>query len=121
MLRFKIDENLPRDVAELLRKERHDAVTVREQGLTGTSDSNLSKVCKSEERIIITLDTDFSNIRAYPPKEHPGIIVLRLNTRDKPSVMSLMSMMLPLLSSKPLKETLWIVEPGRVRIRRHPS
>ncbi|HYP39961.1 MAG TPA: DUF5615 family PIN-like protein [Chloroflexia bacterium] len=31
-MKFKIDENLPVDIAELLRAASHDAVTVIEQG-----------------------------------------------------------------------------------------
>ena len=34
-MRFKIDENLPVEAAELLRQAGHDAVTVLEQHLGG--------------------------------------------------------------------------------------
>ena len=118
MPRFKIDENLPREVAGLLVEHGHDALTVHEQGHAGTSDADLSEVCKAESRVIVTLDLDFSNIRAYPPAEHPGIIVLRVEHQDKDSVLSLVTSMLPLLNVEPLKEQLWIVEPDRVRIWR---
>ncbi len=118
MLRFKIDENLPKEVAELLNAQGHDALTVREQGHVGMPDPGLAKVCGSEERVIVTLDLHFSNVRIYPPEEHPGIIVLRLDRQDKESVLSAVNGFLPLLSVEPLKEKLWIVEPGRARIWR---
>jgi Domain of unknown function (DUF5615) len=38
-MRFKIDENLHPEVAELLRQHRHDATTVYDQGLRGHSDA----------------------------------------------------------------------------------
>lgn len=119
MLRFKVDENLPKEVAELLAAHGHDALTVHEQRLAGSSDPDLSKVCKSEGRVIVTLDLDSSDIRAFPPKEHPGIIVLRLEHQDKKTVLSVVAGILPLLSVEPLKENLWIVELDRVRIWRH--
>ena len=37
-MRFKIDENLPREIATLLKGAGYDALTVREQGLSGTVD-----------------------------------------------------------------------------------
>ena len=66
-MRFKIDENLPAEFAEILRKAGFDAVTVMEQGLNGEPDPRIIEVCQREERAFATLDTDFSNIRAYPP------------------------------------------------------
>ena len=118
MIRFKVDENLPRQVSDLLKAQGHDAITVRDQGLVGSPDADLSRVCRTEGRAMVTLDLDFSNIRVYPPEEHPGIIVLRLERQDKERVLSVVNGMLPLLSVEPLKEKLWIVEPDRVRIWR---
>jgi predicted nuclease of predicted toxin-antitoxin system len=38
-MRFKVDENLPVEVAALLTDRGHDAATVRAQGLAGASDA----------------------------------------------------------------------------------
>jgi predicted nuclease of predicted toxin-antitoxin system len=81
MMQFKIDENLHSDAANLLRQHGHDALTVHEQGLRGEADVDIASVCRQEERAIVTLDLDFSDIREYPPEEYYGIVVLRLNTR----------------------------------------
>jgi len=35
MLKFKVDENLPTEAAELLAGAGHDAVTVRDQRMVG--------------------------------------------------------------------------------------
>lgn len=118
MLRFKVDENLPKEVAALLAAHGHDAFTVAEQRHAGAADSELSAICKAEARILVTLDLDFSNIRVYPPEEHPGIIVLRLDSHDKDTVLSAVTRVLPLFAVEPLTARLWIVEPGRVRIWR---
>jgi hypothetical protein len=42
----------------------------------------------AESRILVTLDRDFANIEAYPPRQHAGIIVLRLKTQDKLTLVS---------------------------------
>ena len=63
-MQFKIDENLPIEIAEMLNDAGHDAKTVNNQQLQGARDHPLVNVCKSEHRALITLDTDFSDIRA---------------------------------------------------------
>jgi predicted nuclease of predicted toxin-antitoxin system len=87
-MRFKTDENLPVEVAQLISSHGHDAKTVEEQGLGGTADTEIAAVCNSENRILVTLDTDFSDIRQYPPGSHPGIIIFRISRQDKTSVLS---------------------------------
>lgn len=81
-MQFKIDENLPIEIAGLLINAGHDAKTINEQQLQGIRDPVLIDVCKSEKRVLVTLDTDFSDIRAYPPQEFSGIIVLRVAVKQ---------------------------------------
>jgi hypothetical protein len=63
-MKFKIDENLPIEVAELLRQTGYDATTVLEQDLGGSADTHLASLCQEERRVFVTLDTDFGDIRA---------------------------------------------------------
>jgi len=116
-MEFKVDENLPVEVADLLRQVGYDAVTVFEQHLEGSPDSDIASVCQEEGRALITLDTDFADIRAYPPAQFPGLIVLRLHRQDKPHVLEVVERLMLLLSSEPLEHLLWIVEETRLRIR----
>jgi len=116
-MEFKVDENLPVEVADLLRQVGYDAVTVFEQHLEGSPDSDIASVCQEEGRALITLDTDFADIRAYPPAQFPGLIVLRLHRQDKPHVLEVIKRLIPLLASEPLEHLLWIVEETRLRIR----
>lgn len=116
-MRFKIDENLPVEVAELLRQAGHDAVSVFNQHLEGSDDPDIASACQQEHRCLITLDKDFADIRTYPPEQFSGLIVLRLNHQNKPYVLNIIQDVLKLLASEPLELHLWIVEEGRVRIR----
>ena len=116
-MRFKTDENLPLDVAELLSQHGHDAESVWQEQLSGTPDENLATVCQKEQRALLTLDTDFANIRAYPPQDYPGIVVFRLVKQDKPYVLSVVTRVIALLKSETLEKCLWIVDEQRVRIR----
>jgi hypothetical protein len=50
MPKFKIDENLPIEAAELLAGAGHHAVTVGDQRLMGEPDTNVATVCQREGR-----------------------------------------------------------------------
>ena len=116
-MRFKVDENLPVEAAEMLRQSGHDAVTVLEQRLGGSGDAGPATLCQQEGRALVTLDMDFADIRAYPPADYPGTIVLRLGQQDKPQVLNVLARLIRVLHTEPLEGHLWIVEENRVRIR----
>lgn len=116
-MQFKIDENLPIEIAELLINAGNNAKTVNAQQLQGVKDPVLIDVCRSEHRVLVTLDTDFSDIRAYPPEEFSGIIVLRVRIQAKHQVIKIFRNIIPLIGREPLIQRLWVVEETRVRIR----
>jgi predicted nuclease of predicted toxin-antitoxin system len=115
---FKIDENLSDDIAEQLRNRGHDAMSVFDQGLQGSTDQNISVVCRAENRALITLDLDFANVIEFPPQDYPGLIVLRLANQSRAYVSAMFVKVLDLLDKEALQGSLWIVEESRVRIRR---
>lgn len=117
MLLFKIDENLPSELAAMLIEAGHDTLSVYDQHLEGRPDDVVSQVCLEEKRAIVTLDIGFSNVQAYPPAQYAGIIVLRLRSQDKNNVLNTFHKALPLLESEPLIGKLWIVDERKVRIR----
>ena len=116
-MRFKLDENLPVDLAELFREAGHDAVTVLDQGLGGARDPDLALVCRREGRVIVTLDTDFADIRTYPPSAYHGIVVLRLGSQVRDHVLATATRLLQVLSGADISGQLWIVEESRIRVR----
>ena len=117
MTAFKVDENLPVEVATLLRSDSHDAVTVLDERLGGRSDLEVIAACRREKRALITLDLDFANVRAYPPAESDGIVVLRLAQHDKPHVLSVVDSLRRHLAGASVRGQLWVVEETRIRIR----
>jgi predicted nuclease of predicted toxin-antitoxin system len=116
-LKFKVDENLPAEVALLLTTAGHDAQTVPDQRLGGHPDRRLADTCRQEGRAVVTLDLDFADIRAYPPADYPGILVLRLARVDKGSVLHAIQRLLSTFDQEPLAGKLWIVHESTVRIR----
>ena len=65
---------------------------------------------------MITLDTDFADIRTYPPQEFHGLIVLHLYRQDKSHVLEIIKRLVQTLSTEQLDRRLWIVEEDRLRI-----
>ena len=116
-VRFKLDENLPRDIVALFRDAGHDVQTVLEERLGGSADAKVLDVCRTEGRVLITFDLDFSDIRLYPPAAHKGIWVLRPQTQSIDSALMLLKGALAVLKTESTHSRLWIVEPGQVRIR----
>ena len=117
-MKFKVDENLPRQVADLLRQAGHDALTVNEQRLKGSSDDIVGEVCRAEGRCIVTLDLDFADRRQFPPQSYAGIIVLRQSQQEKPFVLTVMQNLIPHIESLNPAGMLWIVDENRIRISR---
>lgn len=116
-MRFKLDENLPVTAAELLSSAGHDALTIHDQQMVGEPDPRVAAVCLAEQRVLVTLDLDFSDIRTYPPSEFPGIIVLRPRSQSRQSVLNLIARLIPLLSNEILVGNLWILDEFNLRVR----
>jgi predicted nuclease of predicted toxin-antitoxin system len=118
MARFKVDENLPIEAAEVLKAAGHDAFTIFDQGMVGDLDPKVASVCRAEDRALVTLDLDFSDIRTYPPADHPGIIILRPRNQAKPTVLALVNQLIAVLETdERLSGHLWIVQETGLRIR----
>jgi len=116
-MRFKLDENLPVEAADVLREAGHDALTVLDQQLGGQADEKIIGVCAREKRALITLDLDFSDIKTYPPSSHQGILVLRAKRQSRSNVLEMIAKLIPVLPSEPIEKQLWIVEEDKIRVR----
>jgi predicted nuclease of predicted toxin-antitoxin system len=116
-LNFKTDENLPAEAALTLREAGFEADTVDDEHLSGADDSLIAAMVRSEGQVLITLDLDFANIRAYPPSEHTGIIVLRSKRQDTETIVVLLRRLIMALKVKSPVGQLWIVESDRIRFR----
>jgi hypothetical protein len=134
-VKFKLDENLSRRAADLIRAAGHDTVTVVSQGLRGAADETLFEMCAAESRALVTLDrpraspaTDrrfkpggwaSASISARRRRRHSG-------ARDRPrpthaALLDRVRELLTVLRTRSPEGALWIVEPGRVRIHLPPD
>jgi hypothetical protein len=92
-------------------------MTVRDQGLSGADDDSICRVVGAEGRVFITLDRDFGEVLRFPPEATAGIVVLAASGRlSKSIIQSRIADLLAVLDTEPLNGSLWIVEPGRIRV-----
>lgn len=116
--KIKTDENLPDSAAVLLRVAGHDVVTALEEGLGGAPDPDVAAACHKEARALVTLDRGLGDIRAYPPAEYAGIIVLRAEDQGIDVILELTRRLVTLLEARSPAGALWILDQRRLRIRR---
>src|SRR5439155_25610827 len=102
----------------LLRAAGHDVTTVLEEKFGGAADPKVAEVCRSETRALVTLDRGLGNIRAYPPTDYHGIVVLRPREQSVGAILALVETFVTLLETNSLAGALWIVDERRFRVRR---
>lgn len=117
-MRFKLDENMPTEAAELLRSKGYDAHTVFDECIVGGSDESLLEICNSENRVLITFDLDFAQVLSYPPSTHCGIVVLRYKQQGKLYVLEHFNKLLPHFKEAIISSCLWIVSEDKIRVKR---
>ncbi len=116
--RFKVDEDLPQQVAELLRAEGHDAKTVVEQGWQGSADRVIWHLIQDEGRWLVTGDKGFGDLRVYPPGSHMGVILLRPHEESRRAYLALLEAALKRLDLDANVGATVVVTDRGVRIRR---
>jgi predicted nuclease of predicted toxin-antitoxin system len=77
-VKIKLDENLPDRLVAVLTGLGHDVDTVRAEQLTGRSDPDVWSAAQAAQRVLITQDLDFSDMRRYTPGTHAGLLLVRL-------------------------------------------
>lgn len=81
-------------------------------------DSVVAAAAKAADRMLFTLDLDFSDIRAHPPGNHPGIILFRPATLGPLEVNRFVVDFVKQQDLIALAGCVAVAEPGRLRIRR---
>jgi predicted nuclease of predicted toxin-antitoxin system len=116
-MRFKLDENLPRECADDLVRLGHDADTVHGEGLVGADDTAVVQAARASGRILMTLDKGIASLLQHPVHEHGGIVLFRPDASGRRSVLSFVRSRLENLMEMELARRLTVVGPTRIRVR----
>lgn len=120
-MKIKLDENLHIALAEVLRSSGHDVETVADKDLLGASDGAVIRAATTEDRLLITLDRGFGDLRTYPPGSHAGILVLRLDDHSLPGVKIAVERLLGDKALSQLAGCVAVFRDGALRVRRPPT
>jgi len=116
-MKLKLDENLSRHLKPLLIAQGHDTLTAADENLLSRPDTEIARAAAVEERMLLTLDVQFADLRRHPPGSHPGIILFRPLSLGPLWVNRFVAEFVAAADLRRLAGCVAVVEPGRVRIR----
>ncbi len=117
-MKFKLDENAPVILKQLiLSLGNHDVESVFSENVRGIRDKDLIKKVVLENRVLITLDSDFTKIDVSGESSFPGILLLHSKEQGKKAIRDLFNEFIKFFSLDQIQGKIVIVEKERVRIR----
>ena len=119
-LRFFSDQCVPSEITDTLRRHGHQATPLREVLPIRSPDPVVIAKARELGAILLSLNGDFSDIVAYPPAQHLGIVAIQLHNHPE-IIPRLMERLAAFLDGHPIQDfyhgKLFLVEVHRVRIR----
>ncbi|MGQ0802350.1 MAG: DUF5615 family PIN-like protein [Actinomycetota bacterium] len=119
-MRFLVDESVSAGVAEALRDAGHEAAHATDLQLAGADDERVLSRALEERRVLVTADTDFSELLALGGFEFPSLILFRREGRRPATRIRLLLDNLDEVATALDAGAMVIIEPGRVRVRALP-
>lgn len=120
-LRFLIDNALSPHLVEALREAEHDALHVRDLEMQAAPDEEIFAWAASNQRVIVSADTDFGTLLALRAERSPSVVLFRGRGTRRPDQQSaLLLENLPRLSEDLEEGSLVVFEADRIRVRTLP-
>jgi predicted nuclease of predicted toxin-antitoxin system len=117
-MRFLTDEDVYPSIVQVLRDLGHDVFDIKEEKLTGIPDGEVYDLAKAQNRILVSMDKDFTNILLYPLGDHWGIIVAKLYRMKSDETAQKFLDAFVKLTEDDIKDNLVIIDKNKARIRR---
>jgi len=116
-MKFKLDENLPLEIADAFRGAGHHIDTVQDEGPAGAPDNEILDHSRAAGRILLTMDKGIADIRRFRPESYTRIVLFRPSSAGRGEVLRFVQEALPDLLSTDLIGRLVVVSPRGIRSR----
>lgn len=120
MISILLDQGLPRSAASVLRDQGWDVLHTGDIGLSRSTDRQILEYARREERVVITLDSDFHTILALTNASTPSVMRIRLEGLRGPDLASLIKRIWPKIEAQVKKGAMVTVTKSGIRIRNIP-
>jgi predicted nuclease of predicted toxin-antitoxin system len=117
-VKIKLDENLPDRLVAVLIGLGHNVDTVRIEQLTGRGDADVWSAAQAAQRLLITQDLDFSDVRRYAPGTHAGLLLVRLTRPGRKALFERVSTVFQTEKVEDWTGCLVVATEHKIRIRR---
>jgi len=116
-MKLKLDENLSRHLKPVLIGLGHDVLTAADENLLSHPDTELAQAAKEDQRMLMTLDVEFADLRKYPHGAHPSVILFRPLSLSPLSVNAFITDFVRRTDPDKLDACVAVVDPVNVRVR----
>jgi predicted nuclease of predicted toxin-antitoxin system len=115
-----LDHCVPNRVGATLAEAGHEVIRLRDCLPTDSPDPLVLQKATELDAVLVSLNGDFTDITAYPPAQHRGVIALQVRNRPETMVFitdRVVSYLSQHFERREMDGKLLLVEAHRIRIR----
>ena len=120
MIKLILDQGLPRSAARLLQERGFDVVHTGDCGMAHSSDKDILEFARQQDRVVVTLDSDFHTIMVLSSATCPSVIRIRIEGLRAKEFASLLERVLNECQTDLMDGAIVSVTEKQIRLRKLP-